>query len=128
MRTWFSDAYCTLMAPEMVISNPATQVQRLYCWANNIKSDNFFHITHCSRRFVKVSNVSKQSQLPSAFNSAKPRLEQQLQELIYKIVGVFKLQNGKETQWFSTQKRVGQPIFFPDTSRSPEAFFKRRVY
>jgi hypothetical protein len=107
MRILFSDACCTLMAPEMVISNPATQVQRLYFRADNIKSDHCFHITHCSRRFVKISNVRKQSRLPSAFNSAKPRLEQQLQGLIYKIVGVFKLQNGEETQWFPTQKRVG---------------------
>ena len=128
MRIWFSDACCTLMVPEMVISNPTNQVQRLYYQDDNIKSDHFFHITHCSRRFVKVSNVSKQSQLPSAFNSAKPRLEQQLQGLIYKIVGVFKLQNGEETKWFSTQERAGQPIFFTDTSRSPETFFKRRMY
>jgi hypothetical protein len=124
----FSNAYCTLMAPKMAISNSATQVQRLYCQADNIKLDHCFHITHCSQRFVKVSNVLKQRQLPSAFNNAKPRLEQQLQGLIYKIVGVFKPQNDEETQWFSTQERAGQPIFFTDTSRSPEAFFKRRVY
>ena len=128
MRILFSDTCCTLMAPKMVISNPATQVQRLYYWADNIKSDHFFHITHCSQRFVKVSNVIKQSRLPSAFNSAKLWLEQQLQGLIYKIVGVFKLQNGEETQWFSTQERAGQPIFFIDTSQSPKTFFKCRVY
>jgi hypothetical protein len=122
MRILFSDACCTLMAPKMAISNPATQVQRPYCWADSIKLYHCFHITHCSRSFVKVSNIRKQSRLPSAFNSAEPRLKQQLQGLIYRIVEVFKLQNGEETQWFSTQKRAGQPIFFTDTSRSPETF------
>jgi hypothetical protein len=92
MQILFSDACCTLMAPEMVILNPATQVQRLYCRADNIKSDHCFHITHCSRRFVKVSNVRKQSRLPSAFNSARPRPNSISQCLVCRTVWGFELQ------------------------------------
>ena len=71
MWIWFSDACCALMAPEMVISNPVTQVQRLYYRPDNIKSNCCFHITHCSWRYVKVSFVSKQSQCPKCFQQRR---------------------------------------------------------
>jgi hypothetical protein len=128
MRIWFSDACCALMAPEMVISNPVTHVQRLYCRPDNIKSDSCFHIHTVHGGLLKFQMFQNRADSRSAFNSAEPRLEQQLQGLIYRIVGIFELQNGKETQWFSTQERAGQPVFLTKTSRSPETFFKCRMY
>ena len=41
------------MASGMASSNSLAQVQKLYCWDNNTKSDHFFPITHHSQMSVK---------------------------------------------------------------------------
>ena len=116
------------MASGMASSNSMAQVQKLYYRDDNTKLDYCFHITHCSQmfdKFLMLKNKADSRVLPTA-QDLGPNIS--FLSRVCKIVWDFGWQNGEETQWFSTQERDGQPSFFIDTSRSPETFFKHRMY
>jgi hypothetical protein len=71
MQILFSDACCTLMVPEMAISNPATQVQRLYfgMTTSNQIIASISHIVHEGLlKFLMLENRANSRVLSTAQN------------------------------------------------------------